>query len=181
MENMQKTIKDLNYKLIELNQNIISKESIYQFNKKINDFTKNEKVPLEYVGGGEDRQISVENEKYEIELKRLTTIIDELEIKNNKLIFDKKSLNNKISTIIHDNNIEMNNYKTLHQIQINNLNKVIFNLNKRISKLFLEKNNINNNNIFNNDIDNNIYRNNNNNNVKDTQEEIVKNININIK
>ncbi len=144
MENMQKTIKDLNYKLIELNQNIISKENISQFSQKI----KNEKLNQDNDRPGS--QISVENEKYEIELKRLNTIKDEFEIKNNKLVFDNTALNNKINSIIHEHNNELNIYKSIYQNQINNLNKVISNLNNRISQLFAENNNKNNTKIYNN-------------------------------
>ena len=131
-EEMQLKIKELNYKLIELNQNIISKENISQFNNKIKNVLENENQ--------NENKNNIINENYEIEIKRLNNIIDELEIKNNKLIFDNKALNAKINTILNDKNSEINIYKSIYISQINNLNKFINNLKNRISTLFSEKN-----------------------------------------
>jgi hypothetical protein len=131
-EEMQSKIKELNYKLIELNQNIISKENISQFNNKIKNVLENENQ--------NENKNNIINENYEIEIKRLNNIIDELEIKNNKLIFDNKALNAKINTILNDKNSEINIYKSIYISQINNLNKFINNLKNRISTLFSEKN-----------------------------------------
>ena len=131
-EEMQSKIKELNYKLIELNQNIISKENISQFNNKIKNALENENQ--------NENKNNIINENYEIEIKRLNNIIDELEIKNNKLIFDNKALNAKINTILNDKNSEINIYKSIYISQINNLNKFINNLKNRISTLFSEKN-----------------------------------------
>ena len=128
----QSKIKELNYKLIELNQNIISKENISQFNNKIKNVLENENQ--------NENKNNIINENYEIEIKRLNNIIDELEIKNNKLIFDNKALNAKINTILNDKNSEINIYKSIYISQINNLNKFINNLKNRISTLFSEKN-----------------------------------------
>ena len=136
-ENMKAKIKELNYKLIELNQNMISKENIYQFNNKIKDILEKENT-----GNDEQKQNNIIiSEKYEIELKRLNNIIDELEIKNNKLIFDNKTLNSRITTIMNDKNSELSVYKSIYQNQINNLKKIIINLTNRISQLFAEKDN----------------------------------------
>jgi hypothetical protein len=88
----------------------------------------------------EENKNNIINENYEIEIKRLNNIIDELEIKNNKLIFDNKALNAKINTILNDKNSEINIYKSIYISQINNLNKFINNLKNRISTLFSEKN-----------------------------------------
>ena len=142
-ENMQSKIKDLNYKIIELNQNIISKENLSQFNNKIKNVLSEEKANTNKNINNEEKINTIINEKYEIELKRLNNLIDELEIKNNRLNFDNKALNNKIDNITKDKNYEMNIYKTIYQNQINNLNKIIINLNNRISQLLSEKKIIN--------------------------------------
>ena len=145
-ENLNNKIKELNYKLIELNQSMITKENIYQFNNKI-------KNVLEKDNTNNDNQNQNEliiTEKYEIELKRLSNLIDELEIKNNKLLFDNKSLSSKIEIIANDKNSELNMYKSIYQITINNLNKQISNLNNRISQFFSEKNDQKNINNYNN-------------------------------
>ena len=132
-ENNQTKIKELNYKIIELNQKIASKESLSQFNNQINDVLNQDN------SNDNHKNNIIINEKYEIEQKRLNNLIDEFEIKNSKLIFDNKTLNNKINTIINDKNNEMNIYKSIYQNQISNLNKVINNLNNRISILLSEK------------------------------------------
>ena len=138
-ESMQSKIKELNYKIIELNQNIISKENLSQFSNKIKNVLNSENTNVAGNNNNEEKINAIINEKYEIELKRLSNLIDELEIKNNRLNFDNKTLNNKIDNITKDKNNEMNIYKTIYQNQINNLNKIITNLNNRISQLFSEK------------------------------------------
>ena len=141
-ENMHSTIKELNYKIIELNQNMISKENMNQFNNKIKDVLENKNKEINDENNN-DKGESKENtliEKYEVELKKLYNIIDELEIKNNKLQFDSKVLNTKMTNIISDKNNELSILKSIYQNQLNNLNKVIAHLNNRISQLFEDKN-----------------------------------------
>ena len=144
-EEMQSKIKELNYKIIELNQNIISNENILQINNKIknvlenNNQNKNMNQNQNNNENDENNKNTIINEKYELELKRLNNIIDELEIKNNKLLFDNKALTAKINTILNDKNSEINIYKSIYITQINNLNKLIISLKNRISKLFSEK------------------------------------------
>jgi len=75
-----------------------------------------------------------------VELTKLYNSIDELEIRNNKLEFENKTLNNKISTMISDKNDEINTYKSIYQTQINNLNKIISYLDSRIPEAFSDKN-----------------------------------------
>ena len=133
-ESMQSKIKELNYKLIELNQNIISKENLSKFNNKIKDAINNDNS-----NEVNENKSNIINEKYEIELKRLNNLVDELEIKNNKLIFDNKAMNTKLANIISDKNSQMSIYKSMCINQINNLNKIINNLNNRLIKSFSEK------------------------------------------
>ena len=142
-EEMQSQIKELNYKIIELNQNIISKENLLQLNNKIKNVlendNQNENQNQNNNENNEKNKNALMDEKYELELKRLNNIIDELEIKNNKLLFDNKALTAKINTILNDKNTEINIYKSIYLTQINNLNKLINSLKNRISKLFSEK------------------------------------------
>ena len=56
-ENMQSKIKELNYQLIELKQNIIYKENKNQFNDKIKNIIEN----------NNDKENNLLNENYEIE------------------------------------------------------------------------------------------------------------------
>ena len=130
-ENLKSKIKELNYKIIELNQNMISKENMNQFNNKIKNIIES---------GKNDENNIVIGEKIGVELTKLYNSIDELEIKNNKLEFENKTLNNKISTMISDKNDEINTYKSIYQTQINNLNKIISYLDSRISEAFSDKN-----------------------------------------
>ena len=130
-ENLKNKIKELNYKIIELNQNMISKENMNQFNNKIKNIIES---------GKNDENNIVIGEKIGVELTKLYNSIDELEIKNNKLEFENKTLNNKISTMNSDKNDEINTYKSIYQTQINNLNKIISYLDSRISEAFSDKN-----------------------------------------
>ena len=140
-ENLNSTIKELNYKIIELNQNIISKENMNQFNNKIKDVleSKNKEINNDSNNKEENKENTLV-EKYEVELKKLNNIVDELEIKNNKLVFDNKVLNTKIANIISDKNNELSILNSINQNQLNNLNKVIAHLNNRIAQLFDDNN-----------------------------------------
>ena len=136
-ENLKNKIKELNYKIIELNQNMISKENMNQFNNKIKYIIESGKNNEE-INNNENNIII--NEKIGVELTKLNNSIDELEIKNNKLEFENKTLNNKISTLTSDKNDEINIYKSIYQTQINNLNKIISYLDSRISETFSDNN-----------------------------------------
>ena len=133
-ENLQNKIKELNYKIIELNQNMISKDNMNQFNDKIKNIIESDKNKLNINNN------FVINEKVGVELTKLNNTIDELEIKNNKLVFENKTLNNKLNTLNSDKNNEIGIYKSIYQTQINNLNKIITFLNTRLSEYFSEKN-----------------------------------------
>ena len=136
-ENLMNKIKELNYKIIELNQNMISKENMNQFNNTIKNIIENGKTNEEL--NNNENNIVI-NEKIGVEITKLNNSIDELEIKNNKLEFENKTLNNKISTLISDKNDEININKSIYQTQINNLNKIISYLDSRISENFSDKN-----------------------------------------
>ena len=145
-EKLNNKIKDLNYKIIELNQSLISKENMNQFNNKIKNIieTSSNKDNIN------NENNALINEKIGVEITKLNNIIDELEIKNNKIVFENKTLNNKISTMLADKNDEINIYKSIYQTQINNLNKIISHLNQKFSELFSEKDLFKTNNKMNN-------------------------------
>ena len=145
-EKLNNKIKELNYKIIELNQSLISKENMNQFNNKIKNIieTSSNKDNIN------NENNALINEKIGVEITKLNNIIDELEIKNNKIVFENKTLNNKISTMLADKNDEINIYKSIYQTQINNLNKIISHLNQKFSELFSEKDLFKTNNKMNN-------------------------------
>ena len=145
-EKLNNKIKELNYKIIELNQSLISKENMNQFNNKIKNIieTSSNKDNIN------NENNALINEKIGVEITKLNNIIDELEIKNNKIVFENKTLNNKISTLLADKNDEINIYKSIYQTQINNLNKIISHLNQKFSELFSEKDLFKTNNKMNN-------------------------------
>ena len=136
-ENMQNKIKELNYKIIELNQNIISKDNMNQFNDKIKNIIETG-INKDNINKKENSLIM--NEKLGIEITKLNNTIDELEIKNNQYVFENKALNNKILTMISDKNEEISILKSIYQTQINNLNKIISHLNSKITEFFSKKN-----------------------------------------
>ena len=114
-ENNKKEIKDLNYKIIELNQKIESNETINKITQKI----KNE--------NSEDL-----DQYYLIQ-------INEIEIKNSKYEFDNKNLINKIDLIKKDNKTELEIMETLYRKKYNILEKSIERLNDIINELLNEK------------------------------------------
>ena len=117
-----KTIKELNYKIIELNQKIESKETIDKITQKI----KNENP--------EDLE-----HNYLIEINELNNKINEIEIKNSKLKFDKENLKNKIDIIIKEKKTELEIMESLYNKKNGILEKEIERLNDMINELLNEK------------------------------------------
>ena len=120
--NNKKEIKDLNYKIIELNQKIESNETINKITQKI----KNE--------NSEDL-----DQFYLIQINELNNKINEIEIKNSKYEFDNKNLINKIDLIKKDNKTELEIMETLYRKKYNILEKSIERLNDIINELLNEK------------------------------------------
>ena len=118
----KKTIKDLNYKIIELNQQIESKETINKITQKI----KNENP--------EDLE-----HNYLIEINELNNKINEIEIKNSKLKFDNEKLTNKIEIIIKEKKTELEIMESLYNKKNGILEKEIERLNDMINELLNEK------------------------------------------
>ena len=117
-----KTIKELNYKIIELNQKIESKETIDKITQKI----KNENP--------EDLE-----HNYLIEINELNNKINEIEIKNSKLKFDNENLKNKIDIIIKEKKTELEIMESLYNKKNGILEKEIERLNDMINELLNEK------------------------------------------
>ena len=118
----KKTIKDLNYKIIELNQQIESKETINKITQKI----KNEKP--------EDLE-----HNYLIEINELNNKINEIEINNSKLRFDNENLLNKIDIITKEKKTELEIMESLYIKKNEILEKEIERLNEMINDLLNEK------------------------------------------
>ena len=114
-------IQKLNYKVIELTQKIDSYESINKINLKIKN----------------NESDNIEND-YLLELNQLHNKIDEIEIKNSKLLFDNKNLKNKIEFEKNDRNNEIEILELLNKKKIENLEKNIVNLNNTIKELINE-------------------------------------------
>ena len=114
-------IQDLNYRIIELTQKIESLESINKINQKIktNDSKNNEK-------------------DYLLEINELHNKINEIEIKNSKLNFDNKNLENKIKMQNNEKKNEIDIIELLHKKKIENLEKNILNLNNTINEMINE-------------------------------------------
>ena len=118
----KKTIKDLNYKIIEINQQIESKETINKITQKI----KNEKP--------EDLE-----HNYLIEINELNNKINEIEINNSKLKFDNENLLNKIDIITKEKKTEFEIMESLYIKKNEILEKEIDRLNEMINDLLNEK------------------------------------------
>ena len=118
----KKTIKELNYKIIELNQRNESNETINKITQKI----KNEKP--------EDLE-----QKYLIEINKLNDKINEIEIKKSKVELENKNLINKIDIINKDNKTELEIMEKLYKNKYKILEKSIERLNDMINELLNEK------------------------------------------
>ena len=118
---LQDTNKNLNTQIIELTQKLTSNQKLLEDLKSVN----NQNDP---------------QSKYESTFKKLYNLTDELEIKNNKLIFDNKALSSKLEDFKKDMLNEKKILKNIYTFQIDNLNKSINSLNIKISELLAEKN-----------------------------------------
>ena len=117
-ESKKNNIQDLNYKIIELSQKIESLESINKITQKIKN-KEPENIEKDYL----------------LELNQLYNKINEIEIKNAKLNFDNKILENKLKFEKNDKNNEIEMLQILHKKKIENLEKNILNLNNTIKDL----------------------------------------------
>ena len=117
-ESNRKLIQELNDMNIELNQKIKSFESI----NKTNQIIKENKSDSEYLS----------------QINELYNKINEIEIKNSKLMFNNKNLENKIEIIKNDNKNEIDMIELLYKKKIEKLEKNILNLNKTINELINE-------------------------------------------
>jgi hypothetical protein len=75
-------------------------------------------------------------EKLNVEITKLKNTIDELEIKNNKIVFENETLNYKISKILSDKEDKALLEKSIYEAQIKNLNKLISVLNSKIYECY---------------------------------------------
>ena len=121
-ESKKQLIQELNYKIIELMQKIESLESINKISEKIQ--------------GGEPN--INDKEKYLLELNKLYNKINEIEIKNSKLNFDNKNLENRMELMKTDHKNEIEMIELLHKKKIENFEKNIANLNNTINELINE-------------------------------------------
>ena len=118
---LQDANQNLNMQIIELTQKLSSNEKLME------DFK---------INNGQDNELS----KYELSLKRLYNLTDELEIKNNKITFDNKALSSKLEDLKKEMLNEKKILKNIYTLQIDNLNKNINSLNIKVSELLTEKN-----------------------------------------
>ena len=135
-ENQEKDnkIKKLNYQIIELNQKISSNESTQKIIDKISSIKINKNA-----------QQNMMIEKFKIEILDLQNKINELEIKNSKLLFDNESLLNKIK-LINSEKINENNLKNLiNQKKIDYFYKQIEFLNSKLNNEIQKNKNVINN------------------------------------
>ena len=117
----KKIIQDLNYKIIELTQKIESLESINKISQKIK------------INDSKDSQ-----NNYLLEISELYNKINEIEIKNAKLKFDNKNLEDKLQFQKDEKNNEIEIIELLHQKNIENLEKNISKLNETINEMINE-------------------------------------------
>ena len=121
-ESNKKTINELNYKIIELNQKIESNNTMNKITQKI----RNEKPEnLEQI--------------YESQINDLNNKINEIQIKNSKLEFDNKNLLNKIDILSKDKKTELEIMEALYRKKYEVFEKSIERLNDMINELLNEK------------------------------------------
>ena len=125
-ETKKKTIKELNYKIIELNQQIESNKTLNKISQKI----KNEK-PEET------------EQNYLLQINELNNKINEIEFNNSKLVFDNKNLLDKIDLINKDKKTESEIMEALYRKKYSICEKSIERLNNIINELLNENQNEN--------------------------------------
>ena len=121
-ESNKKTINELNYKIIELNQKI---ESNNTMNKIIQKIKNAQPENLEQI--------------YQLQLNDLNNKINEIELKNSKLEFDNKNLMNKIDILTKDKKNELEIMEALYRKKYEVFEKSIERLNDIINELLNEK------------------------------------------
>ena len=121
-ESNKKTINELNYKIIELNQKIESNNTMNKITQKIqNEQPEN----LEQI--------------CQLQINELNNKINEIEIKNSKLEFDTKNFINKIDTLSKDKKTELEIMEALYRKKYEVFEKSIERLNDIINELLNEK------------------------------------------
>ena len=115
-------IKELNFAIIEYKQKIASNEKKNIFLNKIKTYQ-------------EDNNIEKITMEYETEMNNLRNNNDQWEIKNQKLIFENKILNEKLKTFSIEKENEIKNINNIHQNKIKTYEDNISALNDEIEKL----------------------------------------------
>ena len=118
-----KNIQELNYKIIELEQKLESNDKLNQIIQKLKDNTEDKTKEKEYV----------------LELNELYNRINEIEIKNAKLIFDNKNLSNKLEFQNKEQKTDIEIIESINKKKVENLEKTILNLTNTINELINEK------------------------------------------
>ena len=150
-QNKEKTIKELNYKIIELEQNNKLNNTIQKL------FDKNKEISKD-IEQNNNLDNNVFLEKLNIENINLQNKVNEFEIKNSKLIFENQSLLNKIELQSEEHKREKNLLNFVAEKKLNHFTQEIELLRTKLSnELNKQKNEILNSNNLTND---NIIKNN---------------------
>ena len=150
-QNKEKTIKELNYKIIELEQNNKLNNTIQKL------FDKNKAISKD-IEQNNNLDNNVFLEKLNIENINLQNKVNEFEIKNSKLIFENQSLLNKIELQSEEHKREKNLLNFVAEKKLNHYTQEIESLKTKLSnELNKQKNEILNSNNLTND---NIIKNN---------------------
>ena len=150
-QNKEKTIKELNYKIIELEQNNKLNNTIQKL------FDKNKEISKD-IEQNNNLDNNVFLEKLNIENINLQNKVNEFEIKNSKLIFENQSLLNKIELQSEEHKREKNLLNFVAEKKLNHYTQEIESLKTKLSnELNKQKNEILNSNNLTND---NIIKNN---------------------
>ena len=149
-QNKEKTIKELNYKIIELEQNNKLNNTIQKL------FDKNKEISKD-IEQNNNLDNNVFLEKLNIENINLQNKVNEFEIKNSKLIFENQSLLNKIELQSEEHKREKNLLNFVAEKKLNHYTQEIellrTKLNNELNKQkneILNSNNLTNDNIIKN-------------------------------
>ena len=149
-QNKEKTIKELNYKIIELEQNNKLNNTIQKL------FDKNKEISKD-IEQNNNLDNNIFLEKLNIENINLQNKVNEFEIKNSKLIFENQSLLNKIELQSEEHKREKNLLNFVAEKKLNHYTQEIellrTKLNNELNKQkneILNSNNLTNDNIIKN-------------------------------
>lgn len=127
---MNEKYNELNYQIIELKQKLITKNSLQKINEKFYSLTNKDSL-------GDENE---EEKKDEGELSKMKIKLNELEVENSKLKFEKNVLKNQIERANIDKENEIAIMKSLQKKELDNYDSYAKMLKSQLEDAYKSKN-----------------------------------------